>query len=48
MVEKKSPEAEPPHTYECVECGTRTTAESQPLECPDCGAWLRNLSKPRT
>jgi rubrerythrin len=34
-------------TYECMACGTRETAESQPVGCPDCGAAMRNLAVPR-
>lgn len=47
MVEAKSPEKQPPHTYECIACGHRVEADEQPLECPDCGELMHNISKPR-
>lgn len=35
---KDDPHAdEPPYLYECVDCGERTEAESQPGECPEGG-----------
>lgn len=46
MVERE-PDVEPPHTYECSECGHRVTADEQPVECPDCGGRMGNVSKPR-
>lgn len=35
---------DPPHTYECVDCGYRVTADSHPETCPECGGRMRNLS----
>ena len=46
MVEK-TPDTEPPYTYECVECAERVTADTQPVECPECGGVMENISKPR-
>lgn len=46
MVEREPP-VEPPHAYECFECGHRQTAERQPNECPECGGRMQNVSKPR-
>lgn len=37
----------PVRTYECPECATRVEADSQPVDCPDCGARLWDLSVPR-
>lgn len=45
MVEREA-DVDPPHTYECYECSRRVTAEEQPVECPDCGGRMRNVSKP--
>lgn len=39
-------ENDPPYTYECVDCGHRTEAESRPGNCPECGGEMRNISKP--
>jgi signal-transduction protein with cAMP-binding, CBS, and nucleotidyltransferase domain len=39
--------ADRPHTYECVECGTRGRSDSHPTACPDCGGRIRNISVPR-
>lgn len=39
-------EEEPPYTYECVDCGNRIKAESQPGDCPECSAKMRDISKP--
>jgi signal-transduction protein with cAMP-binding, CBS, and nucleotidyltransferase domain len=36
-----------PHTYECVACGYRESAERHPETCPECGGRLRNLSVAR-
>jgi Zn finger protein HypA/HybF involved in hydrogenase expression len=36
---------EPPHRYECVDCGERVEAESHPVECPECGGEMQNISK---
>ena len=33
--------------YECSECATRVEGDSQPVDCPDCGARLWDLSVPR-
>lgn len=38
---------EPPHTYECTDCGERIEAEHRPGECPECGGYMQNISKPR-
>ncbi|MFB6173670.1 MAG: rubrerythrin-like domain-containing protein [Halobacteriales archaeon] len=35
------------HTYECVDCGRRESAESRPEACPNCGARVRNIGVPR-
>lgn len=45
MVERE-PEVDPPHIYECFECGHRESADTQPVECPDCGGRMENVSKP--
>lgn len=42
-----SPEPEPPHTYECLLCGERTTAERQPVACASCGGTMLNIDNPR-
>jgi rubrerythrin len=34
-------------TYECLDCGTRLTADDRPGECPDCGGRLQNITVPR-
>ncbi|MDY6819729.1 MAG: rubrerythrin-like domain-containing protein [Halobacteriales archaeon] len=47
MVEDVSPETEPPYEYECLKCGKRVTADSQPLECSNCGGEFENISNPR-
>lgn len=46
MVEKE-PTVDPPHVYECYECGHRVTAEQQPVDCPQCGGRMQNVSKPQ-
>ncbi|MFB6301123.1 MAG: rubrerythrin-like domain-containing protein [Halobacteriales archaeon] len=47
MVEGSSSETEPPFEYECLQCGERVTADSQPLECPSCSGEFENISNPR-
>jgi len=37
---------EPPFIYECVDCGKRLEADHQPVECPECGGEMRNISVP--
>ncbi|MFB6160202.1 MAG: rubrerythrin-like domain-containing protein [Haloferacaceae archaeon] len=32
--------------YECLGCGRRLRSSSSPMECPDCGTPVRNLSVP--
>lgn len=48
MVEKRSPAKDPPHEFECMDCGHRTTAPTSPGTCTKCGGRMQNLSKPRT
>jgi predicted transcriptional regulator/DNA-directed RNA polymerase subunit RPC12/RpoP len=38
---------EGPHEYECLDCGARTTAESRPDQCAECGGQLQNISVTR-
>ena len=33
--------------YECTQCGRRITADTQPKECTECGAAVRNISVTR-
>ncbi|MFB6256946.1 MAG: rubrerythrin-like domain-containing protein [Haloplanus sp.] len=33
--------------YECVGCGGRMEASAQPVECPDCGETVLDISVPR-
>jgi DNA-directed RNA polymerase subunit RPC12/RpoP len=46
-MEDISPDLDPPYEYECLECGRRTTADRQPVECADCGGEMENISTPR-
>lgn len=32
--------------YECFECGTILTVETNPTTCPDCGGAMRNRMTP--
>jgi Zn finger protein HypA/HybF involved in hydrogenase expression len=34
-------------TFECLDCGKRTDAETQPMRCPTCGGDVRDISVPR-
>jgi len=40
----RSRTAEPPYTYECVDCGHHVTTDSHPGSCPECGGRMRNRS----
>ena len=33
--------------YECTRCGRRVTADTQPKQCGECGAPIRNISVAR-
>lgn len=39
--------SEPPHRFECIDCGERISAQDRPGDCPECGGPMRNISKPR-
>ncbi|MFB6106137.1 MAG: rubrerythrin-like domain-containing protein [Halobacteriaceae archaeon] len=40
------PDVDAEKTYECLDCGTRIRATTQPQACPDCGATPRNTATP--
>lgn len=42
-----NPTSSAENRYECFDCGARTTADSQLVECPECGGDVRNISVPR-
>ncbi|MFC6752430.1 rubrerythrin-like domain-containing protein [Halorubrum tibetense] len=40
------PNADGVRSYECLQCGTITTAEGNPGKCPACGGEIRNRRMP--
>lgn len=48
MVKKSSDsDSDTPTTYEWMACGERITADTQPMECPECGGMTQNIDNPR-
>ncbi|MFB6071392.1 MAG: rubrerythrin-like domain-containing protein [Halobacterium sp.] len=39
-------DGEKPHVYECRECEHRVEQDHQPIECPECGGRMQNVSRP--